>query len=374
MKSLFKNEKTDARHEIENMLDSAHAEIKPMAYSNGKSKGMKEPPLPLAKGDKLIHHIADVKARYEQLGLKLLNWVLPEARQIEGRMHRDWAELHNQRLLDKINEVQKQILSLDDELRSYDPSHIASRIMKANLACSVLFVGEVVLNTQAFQVTGDNLLSSLTLSASVSAAICMGAHFAGRKYKDAKSITEKRIILIGSAIGITIVSGVIASLRSIFLQKIGMDVNPIYFTIFNVVFFVIAAIATWYLYPSKEEIKQNRELLQKYSRVQKLKAEKEKLENEQIEHEKATQEILQQNIRAVLAAEYAVERVRKLYTEAIGTFIGGNLLCRKDIPECVGDPIPELDIPHIAFKEIIKKYKSNEKDENNKNNNNNLAA
>ena len=374
MKTLFKKEKTDLRHEVENILDSAHAEIMPMAYQSGKSKGMKEPPLPLVKGDKLIHHIGDIKAQYEQVGLKVLNLILPQAQHIQGRTRKEYAEMHNERIMDKIKEARKQIRSLEDELKHYDPSHIASRIRKTNLACTGLFVGEVILSTEAFQVTGDNLLFSLGLSASVSLAVCLGAHFAGRQYQDATNRVQRWIVVGCSAAFITILSSVVASLRGVFFQKTGVDVNPDSLAFFNVVFFGVAALATWYWHPTKKEIDQNRENLQKYYRLQEFKAKEKQLEEEQLNHEQKTQDNLLENVNAVLAAEYAVEIVHKQYKESIGKFWEGNLFFRSDIPECIGDPVPELDIPHIAFKEIIKKYKSDENNENHKNNSGHLAA
>ena len=64
-------------------------------------------------------------------------------------------------------------------------------------------------------------------------------------------------------------------------------------------------------------------------------------------------------------AEYAIERIKKLYRESIDIFIAANRLGRKDNPDYLNDEIPSLDIPNINFESIINKYIDHE----NKNNN-----
>jgi hypothetical protein len=360
--SIFQN-KIIANHDVENMIETQHAKIKAVAYNDGKYNGMKEPALPLTNGEKLTNYIS-FKSTYEHLALKVLQILQPASQFAEGKIDSDLAYNQNKRLTDEVEKLQKQTNILKRELGQYDPSDIASRIKKTNLTSVGLFIGEVALNTQAFQVTGENLLSSLILSASVSLAVCLGAHFAGRKYKDARTKLEKRLIVILSAIGIVAVSSVIASLRTIFLQKIGVDINPLYFTIFNIVFFIIAALTTWYLYPTNEEIEENKDHLKKYTLILKLEKEKKQKEIEMQEHEKTSKEKLKEHLRTIMYAEYAIERIKILYKESVDIWKGANRLGRKDNPDYLNDEIPSLDIPNINFKLIINKYKDYE-DKNN---------
>jgi hypothetical protein len=295
--------------DIDKMIEAEHAKIKAEAYNSGKHDGMKDPAMPLTQGDKLIHYIS-FKSGYESLIIKVLQTIQPITQIAEGKMEKDNANAHTIQLTDAKEKIQKQINFLKRELGNYDPSELESRIHKTTILGIGLFIGEVALNTQAFQVTGENLLSSFILSASVSLAVSLGAHFAGRKYKDATTKLERRTVIVVSIVGITIVSSVIASLRTIFLQRIGVDVNPIYFTVFNIVFFLIAAFATWYLYPTKEEIENNRENLQKYKQLKKLEKEKTAKEIQLSEHEKSSSEKLKENLRALVYAEYAIERIK----------------------------------------------------------------
>ena len=365
--SIINSNNFNTNHDIDNMIEIEHAKIKALAYTNGKMDGMKDPAQPFAKEDKLVHYIS-FKSSYENLAIKILQKFLPASQLVEGKMDADMAEVHNKRLTDELDKSQRQINILKRELGPYDPSSLASRINKTNALGAGLFIGEVVLNTQAFQVTGENLLSSLILSASVSLAVCLGAHFAGRKYKDAKTKMEKRLVVIISTVGIIVVSSVIASLRTIFLKRIGVEVNPIYFTVFNIVFFLITAFATWYLYPTSEEIEQNRNHLQKYKLIQKLEKEKKFREQEVMEHERTTKEKLKEYLRTLMYVELTIERIKKLYRESVDTYIGANRLGRKDNPDYVNDQIPALDIPNINFQSIIHKYKDNENTNNSSNN------
>lgn len=351
-----------SNHELDQMIETEHLRIKKSAYDIGKQHGMKEPPLPLVKGDKIIHFIGGIKGSYEQLVMKVLKKILPAIHMPEGRIDRDHAEIHNKRLTDGIAKLRKQKELFKRELGDRNPEDLLSKIKNTRLICFCLFIGETIINTFAFEVLGDNLLFSLLLSASVAFAVSLGAHIAGRKYKDAKTKRERNIVIVISSIGILVVSGVIAALRSIFLKKIGIDINPVFLAIFNIAFFVVACLVTYFMHPSTEEIKQNEEAIKLHEKIEKLKAEIQEKENETIEHETTTKEKLKQNMRSVMYAEYCIEWIRRLYRESVGEFKSTNMLCRQDVPECFSDEVPELDIPEITFNSTINKYKKDEKD------------
>lgn len=362
--------KVKTNHDIDIMIDLEREKINRMAYTKGKNFGMKEPALPLAKGDKLLLYIGEIKSAYEQLALKVLQIISPASQLPEGKIHSTWAEKVKNGLKEEIENLKKHIGFLEGELSNFNPRGILSRIRTALFIGIVLLIGEVALNTQAFQVTGDSMLSALILSISVSLAVCLGAHFAGRKYKDAKTKTEKRMVFAFSAIGITVLSGIIASLRTLYFQKIGVDINPLFFTIFNIVFFLIAAIATWYIYPTKEEMEANEVNLQKYKQLKKLKAEKKQREQELQRHELEVNKKLSGHLNNMLDGEYAIERIIRAYWESVEKFKSTNILCRKEIPSCFADEIPPLNIPHISFTNTVNKYKT---DENTNDNNFNYS-
>ncbi len=357
--SIIPIKKTITSHDVENMIETEHARVKAEAYNDGKHDGMKEPAQPLVKKDKLVHHI-HFKSKYENLVLKVLQIIQPISQLAEGRKYKDLADAVSKKLGEVINNLEKHICILKQELSLYNPSEIASRIRTTLWIGFGIFIGEVYLNTKAFQVTGDNLISCLMISASVSLCVSLGAHFAGRKYKDAKTKLEKWLVVIVSAACMAIVSSVIASLRATFMQRIGVEVNPFYFTVFNLVFFLISPFATWYYHPTREEIEQNRKSLHKLKLLEKLEREKQQKENELQEHEKVKNETLSKYIGALMEAEYCIERIKIMYRESVDEYKKANRMGRKDFPDCFNDEIPELDIPNINFQSIITKYKTHE--------------
>lgn len=367
---FFQTREDNFSEEIDEMLQKEHQKIKEAAYEDGKFNALKNPSQPFVEGDKLIHYIAGYKANYEQLALRVLEKYRPATHLPEGRIDADWAEIQNKRLNDAIKQLMIQKNLLKKELGSFDPSEMASRLRKINWISAGLFVGELALNTQAFQITGDNLISSLILAASVSFTVCLGAHFAGRRYKDAKTKMARRIILLCSAVGITVFSSVVAALRSFWMTKMGIDISPMSFTVFNIAFFAIAALLNWYIHPTKEEMEAHRGKLQKYYQIKKLEKELERKNKELVEHEISSKEASKRHIQQVVCSEYAVEKIKRMYEETVQAFKNGNIQCRKDIPGCFSDPIPPLNIPDINFKSTINKFNN----KSHENSDNHLAA
>jgi len=117
--------------------------------------------------------------------------------------------------------------------------------------------------------------------------------------------------------------------------------------IINLFFFIVSALVSFFVLPSWAEIKQNALLLKLQYVVKKRKKEIEKLK---IDREKIMSTILERTkirIRIAHYANYAVERIRKMYYESLGAFKTTNLLFRNDStpPDCFSDepPIPEIE-------------------------------
>ncbi len=363
--SIYSKNKVLTNHDVENMIEIEHVKIKADAYNDGKHSGMNDQPP--AKGDKLIHYIESYKTRYEQLVSKVLQVYQPALQLPAGKMENDRATVTKKKLNDEIGKIKIEIGNLHRELGNYDPSGLTSRIRKANLISVGLFVTDIVVNTQAFEVSGDNYLLCVLLSASVSFAICLGAHFTGKKYQSAQSKIRKLIILAIGGIFISAFSFAIASFRASLYRKTGVDINPNLFTIFNIGFFFIAAYATAHYHPTKEEIEENREHLDRYKKIQKLTKQMEQKEMELKQYSHESDEKIQGHLQGLIQPEYLIERIKLMYMESVNEFKRANRLARKEIPDCFNDEIPPLDIPHVTLHNIIHKYKNheNENDTNN---------
>ena len=368
MKLTFKQNPNLNREDIDALIENEAKPIYRTAYEKGRHWGLQD--MPTMDEDNFAPFLMDIKAKCEQLALKVLQKQKPALHPLQGRLDADWADNHHKRLGGEIKEMDKHISLHRHEIGSYNPSEIRSRMMKANLVAFGVFIAEVIQNSQAFQVFGDNQLYCVLLACSVSLAVSFGAHFAGRQYKDAKTKIKRRVVVIVSFISMLVLSSVVASMRSLFLKKIGVDIDPMNFTIFNMVFFLIAALASWYLFPTKAELDQNRDYMHKHKTMLELEKKKRAKVKEQVEHEKSSKQIVHAHLDATMEAEYAIERIKSVYAEAVAIFINANMLCRKEIPPCLSSVPPPLNIPHITFWSTINKYKNT----NNENNNNYYPA
>ncbi len=366
MKLLLVKQKSAFSHEYIDALINTEAEkICKVAEAKGRHWGLQD--MPSVQGDTIAPYLLDLKTKCEQLALQILQKLKPALHLPQGKIDADVADLHHKRLSGDIREMERHINLHRHDIASYSPAEIENRKRISNLLSFGIFIAEVVLNTQAFQVFGDNLIYCLLLACSVSLAVSFGAHFAGRQYKDAKTKIKRRIVLAVSFIGISIFSFVIASLRTMFLKRIGVDIDPLYFCIFNIVFFLMAAIASFYLFPTKEELDQNRVNLHKYKTLKKLEKGKIAKVKELLAHENTSTQNIHGHLDKTMEAEYAIERIKSVYAQAVAIFINANMLCRKGIPDCFGYAPPPLDIPHITFHTTINKYKkpTNENDNSN---------
>jgi hypothetical protein len=362
MKSLFKQNPSLNREDIDALIENEAKPIYSTAYDKGRHWGLQE--MPSMDEENFAPFLMDIKAKCEQLALKVLQKLKPALHLPQGRLDADWADMHHKRLGGEIKEMDKHIALNRHEIGSYNPAEMQSRIRKANLIAFGVFVAEVVQNSQAFQLYGDNQLYCILLASSISLAVGFGAHFAGRQYKDAKTKFKRRVVVIVSFISMLILSSVVASMRSMFLKKIGVDIDPLNFTIFNMVFFLIAALASWYFFPTKAELDRNRENLHKHNAMLDLEKKKKAKVKEQVEHEKSSKEIVHGHLDATMEAEYAIERIKSVYAEAVAIFINANMLCRKEIPPCLNSAPPPLNIPHITFYATINKYKNTNHENN----------
>lgn len=362
MKSLFK-QNSNIREEVDSLIETEREKILKAASANGRHWGLQN--MPAAQGDKLAPFILQIKTQCEQLALKALHLLKPALHLPQGKIDADWADMHHKRLGGEVDEMDKHIALYRRDLDGYNPAEISKRLAISFLLSLGLFIAEIALNTQAFQVFGDNQLYCLLLAFSVSLAVGLGAHVAGRQFKDAKTTFKRRLVVIVSFICISVFSTVIASLRAQFQQKIGVDINPLDFIIFNIGLFLAAAVAAFYFHPNKDELDWNRDKLQKLKELKKLLIKKQAKVREQVNHELSSKKTLHEHLDSTMSAEYAIERVKGVYGEAVGAFINANMLCRKELSNCFGDTPPPLNIPHITFHSTINKYKNTNHENNN---------
>lgn len=345
------------------LIDKEHNEIKSLMYNNGMHDGLKSPPEPPAQGGQLSHYTG-IKSRYEGMVIKLLQRTQPIVRIAEGKIEKEQADNRIRVFSDTIDKIKKQIEILKRELKGFD-SRFLTKLMQRTVIIGVLLcISEMMVNNKAFQILGDNKIMTYVLSFSVSFAVTMGAHYAGRTYKDAKSKRERTIILIITSIGLLIISSMIAYLRHEYLATKGIAISSLPFIGFNILFFLIGAIVTYYHYPSKELIYEHRDNLQKHKEIVQLEKQKAKVEAEKQEFQRITNDKYKEYVSTLMYAMYAIERIKMLYREAVEEYIRANRMSRKEPCECHNDPIPPLEIPNINFQSIINFFNQNNHENN----------
>ena len=334
---------------IEEMIQKRDVKLKESTLKNAKHFAKRN--LPAPEGDKLEHFTADTKAGYEKLASDIYYHLQPSAHFPEAKMDADYFRDKATKIENEIKEKNAQNLTDEFELHDFDQSSIPSRIRWAIIATLILTIGDTIYNTKSFQVTGENFLFALILAICISSGVLMFSHIVPFLYKAAKNNLQRILIVLGSFLLIIGVFIALAIFRSTYLERHGIHINPSYFVMINLFFFTVSALLSFFVLPSWTEIKQNALLLKTHYAVKKRKRE---IENLKAELDKIKSTILERTklrIRITHLSNYASERIRKMYWEAMGLFKTTNLTYRSDniTPDCFSNVLPEPDIDNLSI-------------------------
>ncbi len=331
-------------HEIEDMILKKDVEMKELARKNARHFAKRNLPAPL--GDSLLPYIGEIKTGSENLVARVNQMLQPKTHLPEASMDNDLFKEKDKHIDSEIKAKEDQNHLDQYELGNYNPGSIPLRLWIAGIATIIIFIGEVVFNAKSFQITGENLLFALILSFSISLGIAVFSHIAAFMYKSARTRVERWLIVGGSLLLVSAVFTVLAVFRSSYLANHDVHVSPGYFVLFNLFFFIVSALLSFFLLPTWQEIKENLRhvrlhyAMKKRSRlVSKLKAEKISIKDLHTANNK-------QRIRLMHHASYAAERIRKMYFECVEVFKGTNLIFRADkqTPDCFTEQVPKPNV------------------------------
>ena len=331
--------------DLEKMMSKRDAELKVLAQKNAKNFGQRG--LPLLEGDNLLNYIGDIKAGYETLAAEVFQHLQPDAHFPEAKESVDHLAEKVKHLDTEINDKEAQNDTDQNALNEFAQSHIPSRILWAFISTLLITIGDIMFNTKSFQVTGENLLFALILSICVSFSVFIFSHVAPMLYKVAKNKLQRIIVIVGSLSLATLLFIALAIFRSSYLAIHDVHIQPFYFVIINLFFFIVSALISFFVLPSWEEIKQNALLLKKHYAIKRRKKEIRPLK---VERDKLKEAILKKKticIRITHYANYAANRIKKMYFETVGIFKTINIMFRPDNkpPDCysVEVPFPDID-------------------------------
>jgi len=330
---------------LEDLLQKRDAELKVTAEKNSKNFAQRN--LPAVVGDNLLNYTGEIKAGYEKLAAEVFHYLQPEAHFPEAKVDAGYFKEKVKNIDLEINDKEAKNQHDENTLKDFARNSIPSRITWAFVATLIITLGEIMFNTKAFQVTGESLLFALILSVCISFAVLLFAHITPMLYKGASNKLQRISIVAGALILVTCLFIALAIFRSSYLATHDVHISPTYFVIINLFFFIVSTLVSFFVLPSWPEIKQNALLLKLQYVVKKRKKEIEKLK---LEREKIMSTILERTkirIRIVHYANYAAERIKKMYYESVGIFKTTNLIFRNDStpPDCFSDdpPIPEIE-------------------------------
>ncbi len=334
---------------MEAMIQKKDAELKETARKNARHFAKQN--LPAKDEESLAPYIEDIKTGYEHLASHIVHWLQPGAAAPEAKMDADYFREADKALDEKIKGLEDDNRHAEFELGNYNPGSIPLRMWVTGIATFIISIGEVIFNTKAFQVTGENMLFALILSISVSFAVFVFSHIAPFLYKSAKNAFQRRLVFFCCLFGVTVLFTGLAVFRSTYLAIHDVHIDPFYFVIINLFFFTVSALLSFFVLPSWVEIKENASRIRLLYAITKRKKEIEKLKKEKNEIKKTILERTKNRVRIAHYSNYAAERVRKLYFETVGIFKSTNLTFRTDkqMPVCFLEKIPEPNIDDFTI-------------------------
>ena len=344
------------KNELEKMIDQKDAKLKEMSRNKAKHNAKRNLPEPNKSGQTQIF-TGDIKAGYEELISFIYQYNQPEAHLPESQMDGALAKEQIKKLDTEIKKLDDQNKDDERELGNQKPANLKPRIRNALLLTAIIGIGEIVFNTLAFQVIGDNLLFSLILSTSVTVAAFLLAHIAALQYKNAETQKKKYLIIGYSLLIASGVFVVMAYFRSEYMAKNDLSTNPITFFVLNISLFIVTALLSYYLMPSWKEITENQELEDMFEIIEKRKKEIERIEKEKNGINIVLVEKDKQRSRKAYDTEYTVNLIQKKYKEAVAIYKCENIDLRKDgkVPVCFSEKISPIEVNNpIIHYQLIK--------------------
>ena len=334
---------------LEKLIQLKDAELKEMARRNARHFAKRNLPAP-SEGE-LSHFTGDIKTGYEKLYAEVYKAKQPASHFPEAKMEGDYFKDKDSGLTNKINTLEDENDTDKYELENFHQGILSLKLWLVLIGTLVIFSGEVVFNAKAFQVIVENLFFALALSVAISFAVLVGSHFAAFLYKDAKTAFKRRMIVLCSLAIATIVFMVIAHIRSLYLSNHDIDINPLYFVVFNLFLLVISTLLSFALLPTWHEVKAefkhlrlDREVKKRRRQIEKLNAERGKIKDIVLER-------TEQRMRIFHYMNDTAEQIRKMYFETIEVFKNTNLIYRTDrkTPDCFSQTPDEPNIEDVAL-------------------------
>lgn len=339
---------------VDRKIESEHQRM--METSRKNAMHLAEQNRPELRGDRLLPYVNNLRTGYEKLAADVLEKIQPATNFPESKIDSDLFKLKCEEIDRSIQENER--LNHEDKyhLGEYSPSGIFWRMIITIIITLLVYAGEAAFNTKAFLITGDNFLFALILSICLSFGVLVFAHVSMNMVKSARTVIKRRIIIAGSLILATCLFIALAIFRSRYLEAHEISVEPKYFVIINLFFYIVACLVSYFMMPTRKELKENEEKRRIYRRIEKRKNEIKSLQKQKEKLQETIAELTKMRVRVAYLAKYVLNKVQKMFREAQAVFITTNLTFRKDgqCPTCFSDHVDDvsIDIDDQAFTQL----------------------
>jgi hypothetical protein len=334
---------------LEDQIQKKDKQLKELAIKNAMHHAHDNRPLPTK--DMLEHFTGELRTGYEMSASDVYHYLQPHAIFAEAKIEADSFKEKEKNLKTLLEEKDAQIKNMHYTLDKYADGNVWKKIRLAVISTLIINVGEIIYNSKSFQITGENFLFSLLLSIAVSFTVFIFSHMVPFLYKTAKTTLQRRLIVWGSLGIVSLVFGALAIFRSDYLANHEVHINPGFFILFNLFFFVVSALLSFFLLPTWAEIKEQAHKSRILETIEKHEKGIAAINAEIVKIDEAKRENTKNCFRIKSYYNSLMDRLRKMYWETIELYKATNRTYRKDgvIPDCFSDVLPSPDIEDISF-------------------------
>ncbi len=244
----------------------------------------------------------------------------------------------NEKIQAKRKEIEAVREKLDHKVMDKDRIHCSESLaayQKQRWILELLAIGEVIWTMAAFLKLGDIVIVAAALGVVIGIAQVSATKTAEQIIKEIPDRRKRKFyFLIGTAVAI-IFSFAIGLLRYWFSHIAGQGiplifVNPLTFTLINLLFISATALIVFFYYPSKAEIKKLHQIEAQEKEIEKIKKIIEQLKSELTRLMEEREFLVELRARAIHSEKKLLEKIDAFYQEAIGTFKSENTAKRPD--------------------------------------------
>ena len=357
MKTLQRTQPTSrySDPELEEYIEQTHRELKTEATEDAITyAAINKPEI---KDDTFALYISKFFSGYSGLIAHISNHTQASADIPEGKLDIKTARLQE-------NSVNQMIKKEEEERRK---EQIDLKRARANstyswslypviiFALILLNVGEIAFISLAFQVFGDNFLTTTLIGISVGIALMLLAHKLPWIIERGKTRGQRIAIGVLTLLFLGALFYGLGVLRVQYINAVAddafFDMSPVYFMLVNLLLFA-ASTVLFYLMPKQEHRLQREVVREHENSICKLDSSISDMKKQKTNIPTMLNSKLSTHMRKVLYARDLERRVESYYTETIAAFVQENILNRSDriTPDCFKQDIPGLQFYYQDLK------------------------